>query len=112
MEASVDVNLEMRRLRRKMKWQSGKGGSVGCGGAVIKHFPHPFAFEGFWETVPVICVSPNYPQLKVGRYLGLRAAQARIADLSPQFVTARRIFADLSANRYGSVIATVQQLLR
>ena len=37
---------------------------------------------------------------------------ASIADLSPQSVTARRIFADLSANRYGSVITTVQPLLR
>ena len=75
-----------------MKWQRGKGMSAGCGGAVIKHSPHLFAFEGFWETVPAICVSPNSPQLRVGRYLGLRAALARIADLSLQFVTAHRIF--------------------
>ena len=95
-----------------MKWQRGKGMSAGCGGAVIKHSPHLFAFEGFWETVPAICVSPNSPQLKVARYLGLHAAPARIADLSPQFVTARRIFADISANRYDSVITTVQPLLR
>ena len=47
----------------------------------------------------------------MGRYLGLRLAPARIADLSPQFVTARRIFADIFANRYGSVITTVQPLL-
>ena len=86
--------------------------SVGCGGAVIKHSPHLFAFKGFWKTVPTICASPNSPQLKVGRYLGFRATSARIADLCPQFVTARRIFADLSVNRYGSVIATVQPLLR
>ena len=46
------------------------------------------------------------------RYLGFRATVARIADLSPQFVTARRIFADFSANRYGSIITTVQPLLR
>ena len=46
------------------------------------------------------------------RYLGFRATAARIADLSLQFVTAHRIFADFSANRYGSVITTVQQLLR
>ena len=49
---------------------------------------------------------------KVGRYLGLRTTPARIADLSPQFVTASRIFADFSANRYDSVITTVQPLLR
>ena len=47
----------------------------------------------------------------VGCYLGLRANVARIADLSPQFVMARRIFADISANRYGSVITIVQPLL-
>ena len=110
-EAGVDVNLEMRQRRRKMKWQRGKGMSVGCGGAVIKHSPHLFAFEGFWETIPAICASPHSPQLKVGRYLGLRATSARIADLSPQFVMARRIFTNISANRYGSVITTVQPLL-
>jgi len=76
-----------------------------------KALPHLFAFEGFWETVPVICASPNSPQLKVGRYLGLRVALVHITDLSLQFVTARRIFTDISANRYGSVITTVQPLL-
>jgi len=110
-EVGVDVNMEMRWLMTKMKWQRGKGMSLGCGGAVIKHTPYLFAFEGFWETAPAICVSPNSPQLKVGRYQGLRATSARIADLSPQFVTARRIFADLSANRYGLVIIIVQPLL-
>ena len=95
-----------------MKWQRGKGMSVGCGGVVVKHSPHLFAFEGFWETIPAICFSPNSPRLRVGRYLGLRTASIHIADLSPQFVTARRIFADISANRYGSVITTVQPLLR
>ena len=48
----------------------------------------------------------------VGRYLGFRATVARIANLSPQFVMARRIFADFSVNRYGSVITIVQPLLR
>ena len=95
-----------------MKWQRGKGMSMGCGSIVIKHSHHLFAFEGFWETVPVICVPPNSPQLKVGRYLGLRATVACITDLSLQFVAARRIFADISDNRYGSVITTVQPLLR
>ena len=57
-----------------------------------KALPHLFAFEGFWETVPAICASPNSLQLKVGCYLGLRATSARITDLSPQFVTAHRIF--------------------
>ena len=44
-----------------MKWRSGKGGSMGGGGAVIKYFPHPFAFEDFWEIVPAICAAPNSP---------------------------------------------------
>ena len=44
----------------KTEWQSGKGMNTGCGGAVIKHFPHPFAFEGFWETVPAICAPPKF----------------------------------------------------
>ena len=48
---------------------------------------------------------------KVGRYLGLRTSLACIADLSPQFVVARRMLADISANRYGSVITIVQPLL-
>ena len=26
-----------------------------------KVFPHPFAFEGFWETVPMIRASPDSP---------------------------------------------------
>ena len=60
----------------------------------------------------MIYATLNSPQLKVGRYLGLRATLARIADLSLQFVVACQIFADLSANRYGSVIATVQPLLQ
>ena len=94
-----------------MKWQRGKGMSAGCDDTVIKHSPHLFAFEGFWETIPAICASPHSPQLKVGRYLGLRAISARIADLSPQFVMARRIVADTSANRYGSIITKVQPLL-
>ena len=95
-----------------MKWQRGKGMSVGCGGIVIKHSPHLFAFEDFWETVPAICASSNSPQLKVGHYLDLCIAPACIVDLSPQFVAARPMLADISANRYGSVIAIVQPLLR
>ena len=47
----------------------------------------------------------------MGRYLGFRATAAHITDLSPQFVTTRRIFADFSTNRYGLVITTVQPLL-
>ena len=78
----------------------------------FKALPHLFAFEGFWETVPAICASPNSPQLKVCRYLGLHAALARIADLSPQLVITRQIIADISANYYGSVITTIQPLLR
>ena len=54
-----------------MKWQSGKGGNAGCGSAVIKHFPHPFAFEGFWETVPVIYASLNSLQQQGGPLPGL-----------------------------------------
>ena len=65
------MNLEARGLRRKMKWQSGKGGSVGCGGVVIKHSPHLFAFEGFWETAPTIYASPNSPQQHGGPLPGL-----------------------------------------
>ena len=86
--------------------------STGCGDTVIKYSPLLFAFEGFLETVPAICVSLNSPQLKVGRYLGLCVAPAHIADLSLQFVMAHQIFADISANRYGSVITTVQPLQR
>ena len=40
------------------KWQRWEHGG---GGAVIKYFPHPFAFEGFWETIPAICVALNSP---------------------------------------------------
>ena len=54
-----------------MKWQSGKGESVGSGGAVIKHSPHLFAFEGFWETIPTIGASPNSPQQQKGPLPGL-----------------------------------------
>ena len=44
-----------------MEWLSGEGMNVVCNGAVIKHFPHPFAFKGFLETVPAICASPDSP---------------------------------------------------
>ena len=47
----------------------------------------------------------------MGRYVGFRVSVARIAHLSPQFVTAHRIFADLFTNHYGLVITTVQLLL-
>ena len=67
----MDANLEMRGLRRKMKWQSSKGGNAGCDSAVIKHFSHPFAFEGFWETAPTICASPNSLQQQGGPLPGL-----------------------------------------
>ena len=72
-----------------------------------KALPHLFAFEGFWGTVPAISATPNSPQLKVGHYLGLRTTSVRITDLSPQFVMAHRILADISANRYASVTTTV-----
>ena len=65
-----------------MKWRSGKGGSLGGGGAIVKYFPHPFAFEGFWETIPMICVR-ILRNNKVGCYLGFRVTAVRIADLSP-----------------------------
>ena len=84
----MDVNLEMRGLRKKMKWQSGKGGSAGFDGAVLKHSSHLFAFKGFWETALAICASSDSPQLKVGRYLGLHATLAHFDDLSLQFVMA------------------------
>ena len=67
-----------------MKWQSGKGGSAGCGDAVIKHSPQPFAFEGFWETVPMICVSPKSPQQQGGPLPGL----SRNYDLYHRFISA------------------------
>ena len=54
-----------------MKWRSGKGGSVGGGGAIIKHFPHLSEFKGFWETVPTICVAPNSPTRLNGPQPGL-----------------------------------------
>ena len=47
----------------------------------------------------------------VGRYLGFRTTAARIAHLSPQVVTAHRIFADFFAICYGSVTTIVQPLL-
>ena len=70
-EARVDVNREVRGLRMKMKRQNGKGGSAGCGDAVIKHSPHLFAFKSFWETIPAICASPNSPQQQGGPLPGL-----------------------------------------
>ena len=56
-----------------MKWQSGKGQNAGCGDAVIKHFPHPIAFEGFWETIPTIYAAAISPMWQMGHYLGFRA---------------------------------------
>ena len=48
----------------------------------------------------------------VSHCLGFHSTVARITHLSPQFVTAHRIFADFSAICYGSVITTVQSLLQ
>ena len=45
--------------------------NAGCSGAVIKHFPHPLAFEGFWETVPMICAPLNSPTRINGPQPGL-----------------------------------------
>ena len=106
------MNLEVRELRRKMKWQSGKGGSAGCGDVVIKHSPHLSHSRVFGKLLPRFTPLRILRNSMVGRYLGFRATAARIAHLSPQFVTAHRIFADFSAIYYGSVIITVQPLLQ
>ena len=90
-----DEMAKWQRWERGLWWRS------------YKALPHLFAFEGFWETVPAICASLNSPQLKVGRYLGIGVTPARFANLSPQFVMAHRILADISANRYASVTTTV-----
>ena len=82
----------------KTEWQSGKGMNVGCGGAVIKHIPHPFVFEGFWETIPAICAPPNSPMRLLGnRNLGFHATATHVAHLSLPLVITRRIIADFSA---------------
>jgi len=90
-----------------------KGQRYECG--VWRHsykaLPHLFAFKGFWETAPTIGASPISPQQQGGPLPGLSRNRAHTAHLSPQFVMARRIFADFSTNRYGSVITTVQSLL-
>ena len=36
-----------------------------------KALPHLFAFEGFWETAPMICAPPNSPQQRGGPLPGL-----------------------------------------
>ena len=77
-----------------------------------KALPPPFAFEGFWETAPRFVPLRILRSSVVGYYLGFHATAAHVAHLSPQFVMARQIFADFSTNRYGSVITTVQPLLR
>ena len=77
-----------------------------------KALPPPFAFEGFWETAPRFAPLRILRNNMVGRYLGFRATAAHSAHLSPQVVTAHRIFTDISAICYGSVISTVQPLLR
>jgi len=64
-EAHVDVNLEVRGLRMKMKWQNGKGWSAGCSGAVIKYSPH-HRIQGFLGNRSWICASPNSPQPRGG----------------------------------------------
>ena len=40
-----------------MKWQSGKGGSTGCGGAVIKHSPHLSHLRVFGKPLHDLCLS-------------------------------------------------------
>ena len=105
----MDANLEMRGLRRKMKWQRWERGVQQHS---YKALPPPFTFDGFWETAPRFVPLRILCNSVAGCYLGFRATIARIAHLSPQFVTAHRIFADFSAICYGSVITTVQPLLR
>ena len=69
-----------------------KGQRCECG--VRRHsykaLPPPFRIRGFLGNRFRDLRFSEFPQLKVGRYLGLHAALARIADLCPQFVTARR----------------------
>ena len=67
------MNLEMRGLRRKMKWQSGKGGSVGYGGIVIKHSPTFSHSRVFGKPFPQFALLRILHNNMVGRYLGLRA---------------------------------------
>ena len=106
-DARVDVDWETQELRRKMIRRNGKGGGVGCGGTVIKHFPHLSAYKGFWETVLVICATPISPTLHMGRYLGFHVTATHIAHLSPPSVVIRQIIADFSAIYRGSMKVTV-----
>ena len=69
----MDMNLEVQGLRRKMKWQSGKGGSVGYGGIVIKHSPTFSHSRVFGKPFPQFALLRILHNNMVGRYLGLRA---------------------------------------
>ena len=71
-----------------------------------------FCIQGFLgNRTMLICTLLNSPKRRGGRYLGFRATTTHIAHLSPQVVTAHRIFANFSAICYGSVITIVQPLL-
>ena len=68
--AEACMNLEAQGLRRKMKWQSGKGGSTRCGGVVIKHSP-TFCIQGFLGNRSTICTSLNSSKQRGGPLPGL-----------------------------------------
>ena len=70
-EARVDVTWEVLGLRRKTKWQSGKGGSACCSGTIIKHEPPTLRIQGFVGNRSMICASPNSPQQCGGPSPGL-----------------------------------------
>jgi len=106
----VPVNLEMREDWRKMKWQ---GWEWGLRWHSYKALSPPFfAFEGFWETVPAICAAPNSPTRFNGPQPRLSRNHSPRHSFIAAFVVTRRITADFSTIYRGSVIVTVQPLLR
>jgi len=96
-DARVDADWEAQELRRKMIRQNGKGGGVGCGGTIIKYFPHLSAYKGFWETVLVIYTALISPTRHMGHYLGFHVTVAHVMHVSTPSVVIHRIVADFSA---------------
>ena len=77
-----------------------------------KALPPPFRIRGFLGNCSRDLRFSEFSATEGGLLTRPSRSPAHIADLSPQFATAHRILADIFANRYGSVIITVQPSVR
>ena len=100
------------RLRRKAKWQSGKGGSAECSDAVIKKLYPPFAFKGFGKPHNADLHPSEFSKAACWAVIW---ASAQLRPISPIFRCNLVLHTEYSptSSQYhqGLVISIVQSLL-